>query len=66
MARPLYKEEELLNYIDHWCNEVDKAPHNSEQYNDALAELNYYKILLQQAVRKRIKKKTNATKSKKR
>jgi len=66
MTRPLYKEEELLSYIEHWCNEIDKAPHNSEQYNNGLAELNYYKILLQQAVRKRINKKARAARTKKR
>lgn len=66
MTRPLYKEEELLNYVDHWCNELNNSPINSEQYNNARAELNYYKILLQQAIRKRIKKKARAAKSKKR
>jgi hypothetical protein len=65
MTRPLYKEEELLNYIDHWCNELNQAPYNSEQYNNALTELNYYKILLQKAVRKRAKKRAKAAKSKK-
>ena len=65
MIRPLYKEEELLNYIDHWCNELNKSPYNSEQYNNALTELNYYKILLQKAVRKRVKRRAKAARSKK-
>lgn len=64
MARSLYKEEELLNYIDHWCNKLNNASHNSDQYNEALSELNYYKILLQQAVRKRAKKKAKRLKVK--
>lgn len=57
MNKPLSKEEELLNCIDHWCNELDKAPYESESYNKALSELNYYKLLLQRAVKKRAKKK---------
>lgn len=65
MIRPLYKEEELLNYIDHWCNELNNSPYNSEQYNNALSELNYYKILLQKAVRKRVKKRAKAARLKK-
>lgn len=66
MLRPLYKEEELLNCIDHWCNELNKYPINSEQYNDARSKINYYKILLQQTLRKRIKKKAKAAKKKNR
>jgi hypothetical protein len=56
MKKLLYKEEELLNSIDHWCNELNKALYNSEQYINALTELNYYKFLLQKVVRKRAKK----------
>lgn len=65
MTHPLYKEEELLNCIDYWCSKLDKASYNSEQYNEARMELNYYKNLLQQAVKKRINKKATAAKSKK-